>query len=180
MIPLWRLFGFLASSLPGANINTAQKLQPHPARRSRPHCDWPRRDGCPRPARQRASQPWRGHPDCCPSVSSLQSSGLVFGYRHCKQLTQSYNGFDVNMVARSFIHVEHVKVPAAQAFDPSSLDYFEKSLQECKARGVRVGAVVSTLSSVAGGGILMRSSSVRPRTPSDAHTTRRRSLHTRP
>lgn len=58
------------------------------------------------------------------------------------------------MVARSYAHVEHVKVPAAQAFDPSSLDYFEKSLEDCKARGVRVGAVVSHN----GGGFLWRRS----------------------
>jgi hypothetical protein len=48
------------------------------------------------------------------------------------------------MVARSRIHVEHVRVPAVQAFSPASLEYFEKSLEACAARGVRVGAVVST------------------------------------
>jgi hypothetical protein len=47
------------------------------------------------------------------------------------------------MPARSRIHVEDVHVPSAEAFAPSSLTYFEKSVEELKARGVRVGAVVS-------------------------------------
>ncbi|RSH82382.1 uncharacterized protein EHS24_007349 [Apiotrichum porosum] len=53
-----------------------------------------------------------------------------------------YNGFNVNMVARSRSTIVSVPVPNEEAFSPTSLDYFETAIKEYAAKGVTTRAVM--------------------------------------
>lgn len=53
-----------------------------------------------------------------------------------------YNGFDVNMVARSGAKIRPAPIPLEDVFTPLELDHLEKELQAAKEDGVEVRAVM--------------------------------------